>query len=489
MQLTEQEIQALVEKVVGNLQQAGVSDTSTADLASVSPTAAKQITSGKAVSLGDGVFASVEEAVAAAVVAEAKMAETSLLTRKNMIKLMRETSLQHAEELAKLAVEETGLGRVSDKIGKNVLAAEKTPGVEDLVSTTYTGDDGLTLVEAAPIGVIGSITPVTNPGATIINNSISMVAAGNVVVYNPHPSAKYVSLYAMQLLNRAIVKAGGPANVLTAVAEPSLETSNQVMTHPAIRALVVTGGGAVVKAAMGVGKKVIAAGPGNPPCVVDETADIEKAGKDIVFGASFDNNVLCTAEKEIFVVDKVANALKSAMAKNNAMELKGFQLEKVLKVVLTEKNGRFYPNREFIGKDASVILEAAGLKADSSIRLLFAETKADHPLIFTEMLMPIIPVVRVPDVDTAIDFAIKAEKGNRHTATMHSQNVTNLTKMAQRIQATIFVKNGPSLSGLGYNSEGFTTLTIAGPTGEGLTSARTFTRQRRCVLVDGLRII
>ncbi|MCD8510741.1 MAG: aldehyde dehydrogenase [Bacillus sp. (in: Bacteria)] len=352
MQLTEQEIKALVEKVVADVQKAGASGALTAG---ASPTSDSHHSIGKTISLGDGVFATVDEAVAAAQVAEAKMAETTLLTRKNMIKLMRETSLMHAEELAKLAVDETGLGRVEDKVGKNVLAAEKTPGVEDLVSTTYTGDDGLTLVEAAPIGIIGSITPVTNPGATIINNSISMVAAGNVVVYNPHPSAKVVSLYAMQLLNKAIVAAGGPANVLTAVAEPSLETSNQVMTHPSIRALVVTGGGAVVKAAMGVGKKVIAAGPGNPPCVVDETADIAKAGKDIVFGASFDNNVLCTAEKEIFVVDKVANGLKAAMAKNNAMELKGFQLEKVLKVVLTEKNGRFYPNREFIGKDASII--------------------------------------------------------------------------------------------------------------------------------------
>ncbi|MBU9711964.1 aldehyde dehydrogenase family protein [Evansella tamaricis] len=478
MNLSEQEIKTLVEKVVENFTKETPGGTTI-------PSPPEEA----GVPLGDGVFSTVDEAVQAANVAEKKMAETSLMIRKKMVEYMRATSLKHAEELAKLAVEETGLGRVEDKVGKNTLAAEKTPGVEDLVSTTYTGDDGLTLVESAPIGIIGSITPTTNPAATIINNSISMVAAGNVVVYNPHPKAKKVSLLAMQLLNRSIVEAGGPENVLTAVANPSLETSTEVMNHPNIRALVVTGGGEVVRAAMSVGKKVIAAGPGNPPCVVDETADIEKAGKDIVFGASFDNNVLCTAEKEVFVVEKVANALKTSMSKNNALELKGFQLEKVLKVVLIEKKGRFYPNRDFIGKDASVILEAAGLKGDPSIRLLFAETKVDHPLVKTEMLMPIIPVVKVPDVDKAIDYAIEAEKGNRHTAVMHSQNVTNLTKMAQRIQATIFVKNGPSVSGLGYQSEGFTTLTIAGPTGEGLTSARTFTRQRRCVLVDGLRII
>jgi acyl-CoA reductase-like NAD-dependent aldehyde dehydrogenase len=475
MQISEKDIQKLVEQVLANM-------TSQAASEHVSNSASEM-------ALGDGVFHTVEEAVSASKIAEVKMRQVSLEGRRKMIQAMREISRQHAEELAKMAVEETGLGRVEDKISKNLLAANKTPGVEDLVSTTYTGDDGMTLVEYAPFGIIGSITPSTNPAATIINNSISLVAAGNVVVYNPHPSAKKVSLHTLKLLNKAIVSAGGPENVLTAVASPNLETSNQVMEHPAIRVLVVTGGGIVVKAAMKTGKKVIAAGPGNPPVVVDETADLVKAGKDIVSGASFDNNVLCTAEKEVFVVDKVANTLKQEMLKNGAVELKGFELEKLLKVILVEKDGKYYPNRDFIGKNAEVLLAAIGKKVDSSVRLVIAETSFDHPLIWTEMLMPILPIVKVPNVDAGIEMAVKAEKGNRHTAIMHSQNVTNLTKMAREIQATIFVKNGPSYSGLGFGAEGFTTLTIAGPTGEGLTSARSFSRQRRCVLVDGFRIV
>jgi acyl-CoA reductase-like NAD-dependent aldehyde dehydrogenase len=474
VQITEKEIQKLVEQVLHTMtnQPSGTVVASTPE-----------------VSLGDGVFASVEEAVTASKAAETKMKKVTLESRRKMIQAMRNVAIQHAEELAKMAVEETGLGRVEDKINKNLLAANKTPGVEDLVSTTYTGDDGMTLVEYAPFGIVGSITPSTNPAATIINNSISLVAAGNVVVYNPHPSAKKVSLHTMKLLNRAIVAAGGPENVLTAVAAPNLETSNQVMSHPDIRVLVVTGGGIVVKAAMKTGKKVIAAGPGNPPVVVDETANLAKAGKDIVNGASFDNNVLCTAEKEVFVVEKVANALKQEMLKNGAVELKGFELEKLLKVILVEKDGKYYPNRDFIGKNAEVLLSAIGKKVDSSVRLVIAETSFDHPLIWTEMLMPILPIVKVPNVDLAIEMAVKAEKGNRHTAIMHSQNITNLTKMAREIQATIFVKNGPSYAGLGFGAEGFTTLTIAGPTGEGLTSAKTFSRQRRCVLVDGFRIV
>jgi acyl-CoA reductase-like NAD-dependent aldehyde dehydrogenase len=474
MQISEKDIQKLVEQVLSNITtQASENITKTAS----------------DIALGDGVFASVDEAVKAAKVAEAKMRNVSLEGRRKMIQAMRDVSIAHAEELAKMAVEETGLGRMEDKIAKNLLAANKTPGVEDLVSTTYTGDDGMTLVEYAPFGIVGSITPSTNPAATIINNSISLVAAGNVVVYNPHPSAKKVSLHTMKLLNKAIISAGGPENLLTAVASPNLETSNQVMSHPDIRVLVVTGGGIVVKAAMKTGKKVIAAGPGNPPVVVDETANLAKAGKDIVSGASFDNNVLCTAEKEVFVVEKVANTLKQEMLKNGAVELKGFELEKLLKIILVEKDGKYYPNRDFIGKNAEVLLSAIGKKVDSSVRLVIAETSFDHPLIWTEMLMPILPIVKVPNVDTAIEMAVKAEKGNRHTAIMHSQNVTNLTKMAREIQATIFVKNGPSYSGLGFGAEGFTTLTIAGPTGEGLTSARTFSRQRRCVLVDGFRIV
>ncbi|CAG9608746.1 aldehyde dehydrogenase family protein [Pseudoneobacillus rhizosphaerae] len=474
MQISEKDIQKLVEQVLANM--TGESSANISNPASE-------------IALGNGVFTTVEEAVNAAKMAESKMRSVSLESRRKMIQAMRDISIQHAEELAKMAVEETGLGRVEDKISKNLLAANKTPGVEDLVSTTYTGDDGMTLVEYAPFGIVGSITPSTNPAATLINNSISLVAAGNVVVYNPHPSAKKVSLQTLKLLNKAIVQAGGPENVLTAVASPNLETSNQVMNHPAIRVLVVTGGGIVVKAAMKTGKKVIAAGPGNPPVVVDETANLAKAGKDIVNGASFDNNVLCTAEKEVFVIDKVANTLKQEMIKNGAIELKGFELDKLLKVILVEKDGKFYPNRDFIGKDAEVLLAAIGKKVDSSVRLVIAETTFDHPLIWTEMLMPILPIVKVANVDTAIEMAVKAEKGNRHTAIMHSQNITNLTKMAREIQATIFVKNGPSYSGLGFGAEGFTTLTIAGPTGEGLTSARSFSRQRRCVLVDGFRIV
>ena len=192
---------------------------------------------------------------------------------------MRAAMRGNAELLATMAQEETGLGRAEDKVKKNLLVIDKTPGPEILQPSAWTGDRGLTLVERAPYGVFGVITPSTNPTSTIINNAIGLVSAGNAAVFNVHPGAKRVSAYQIQLLNRAIVAAGGPPDLLTAPAEPTVESAQALMKHPGIRILLITGGGAVVKLAMTSGKRAICAGPGNPPVVVDETADIDLAGR------------------------------------------------------------------------------------------------------------------------------------------------------------------------------------------------------------------
>ncbi|MCK4514094.1 MAG: aldehyde dehydrogenase family protein, partial [Spirochaetaceae bacterium] len=215
-----------------------------------------------------GVFDDIYAAVYAAEKAFKEFSETSLATRRLMIDAMRKAALDNLDRLSRLAVEETGMGRVEDKIIKNRLAAERTPGVEDLEPLATSDDDGLVLTELAPYGVIGAISPSTNPTESIINNGISMVAAGNTVVFNPHPSASRVSALTIALLNDAIQKAGGPENILTTVAAPTIESAGQMMSHPMVSLLAVTGGPGVVKAAMMLSKKVIAAGPGNPPVVV-----------------------------------------------------------------------------------------------------------------------------------------------------------------------------------------------------------------------------
>jgi acyl-CoA reductase-like NAD-dependent aldehyde dehydrogenase len=441
---------------------------------------------------GRGILDTVESAVRAAERSFAEFRDVPLERRSAMIDAMRRVCLENAERLARMAVDETGLGRVEDKIRKNILVATKTPGLEDLAPVAFSGDHGLTLVERAPYGVIGSVTPSTNPSETIICNAMSMVAGGNAVVFNPHPSARAVSLTTIDLLNRAISEAGGPRALLYSPERPSIETAQAVMAHPGIRLLVVTGGPGVVRAAMRSGKKVIAAGPGNPPVVVDETADIERAARDIIAGASLDNNIVCIAEKEIIAVRSIVPALKEALAQAGAVELKGQAIARITELVVEEDSGPGKSSkirREFVGKDASVILEAAGLSCRPDARIAFFETDRSHPLVWSEQMMPIIPLVSVETARDAVLFAKEVERGYGHTAAIHSRNIDVLSMMARLMDVSIFVKNGPTYAGLSFGGEGFTSFTIASPTGEGLTSARTFTRERRCTLVDYFRIV
>lgn len=434
-----------------------------------------------------GVFDSMSDALEAVDKAYKFYRSYSIEQREKMISSIRKLTLSEAETMAKLGVEETGMGRVSDKIIKHQLVANKTPGTEDLTTKALTGDDGLTLIEMAPFGVIGSITPSTNPSETVICNSIGMIAGGNGVVFNPHPNACKVANYAVDLVNRAIIEAGGPENLVVSVSKPTMDTSKQMMASPIVRMLVATGGPGVVRTLLSSGKKAIGAGAGNPPVIVDETADIQKAGRDIVSGASFDNNLPCIAEKECFAISSICDELIDNMIKNGAYMIDKSQVEKLKNIALINKDGKYSINKKWVGKDASLFLKELGIESDS--RLIICETDELHPFVQVEMMMPILPIVRVENIDEAIKMAVNAEHGNRHSAHIHSKNIDNLTAFAKAVETTIFVKNAPSYAGIGAGGEGYTTFTIAGPTGEGLTAAHSFTRARRCVMVDGLHIV
>jgi propionaldehyde dehydrogenase len=439
-----------------------------------------------------GVHADLDQAVAAAQAAFRAYDQVPIATRNAIIASIRETLAGQYRTLAEVAVEETGLGRVEDKILKNRIVTERTPGTEDLEPVAWTGDHGMTLAERAPYGVIAAITPVTNPSETIINNGISMIAGGNTVVFCPHPSARKVSNLTIDLVNRAARRAGAPQPLLHSVDQPSLEVAKALLRYQGIRLNVVTGGPGVVREALDSGKKAITAGPGNPPSVVDETADLEKAARDIVSGGSLDNNIICTDEKEVIAVAMIADRLKEAFARSGAIVLPPHQVEKLRKVVLEKERGpRKYAiiNRAFVGKNADVILREAGIPCDASKRMAVCEVDADHAFVWTELMMPIMPLVRVRSVDEAIDYALLVEHGFRHTASMHSRNIEKLSRMARLCDCSIFVKNGPNYAGLGYGGEGPTSFTIASPSGEGMTTARSFTRLRRCTLVDTFRIV
>jgi aldehyde dehydrogenase len=440
---------------------------------------------------GDGVFATLDGAIAAASAAF-RFKRLELDGRKVIIEAVRRAALDQAEALARLAVEETGLGRVNDKTVKNRLVAQKAPGPEDLEVQAVSGTNGMMITEFAPFGVVGAITPVTNPAATVINNAISIVSAGNAVVFNPHPSARRTSNAAVRLVNRAIIGAGGPPNFVVSTVEPTIESARALMTHPDIRLLLVTGGPGVVREALRTDKRAITAGPGNPPAVVDETADVEKAGADIVRGASFDNNIVCTDEKVVIAVASIADRLVRSMAANGAYVLAEHELRRLERVIFTDLGAPGKPghvNPAWIGRDAARILAEIGVRPSVEPRLLVAEVPAEHSLVWTEQMMPVLPVVRVPDVAAGIDLAVRAEHGFRHTASIHSTNVETITRMARAMNCSIFVANGPNFSGLGEGGEGFATVSIASPSGDGMTRPRTFSRERRVTVVGALRIV
>lgn len=436
-----------------------------------------------------GVYDDVDSAVKAARAAHEQLVhKMSLKDRDRVIAALRRCAHDVVEQISQMAVDETGLGRVDDKLNKNRLVADKTPGTEILRPWAQSGDDGLVLMERAPYGVIGAITPTTNPTETIICNAIGMIAAGNSVVFNVHPSAKKVCRFFVEKANEYIVAAGGPEALLAMIGEPTIESANALMKHPGIRIVVVTGGPGVVKAAMTSGKRAICGGPGNPPVVVDETADIRKAGRGIVLGHSLDNNIVCIAEKEIFVVAEVADMLKKEMCAQGAAEMSRADIARLEKLVL-DADGH-HPHKDWVGKDAAKIARAIGKSVPEGTRTLLCEVDSeDHPFVQTELLMPVLPLVRVRDVDAGIEAAVRCEHGFGHTAAMYSTNIDALHNMARAVDCSIFVKNAPTYAGLGLGGEGYTSFTIASPTGEGLTTAVSFSRERRCTLKDHFRIV
>ena len=433
-----------------------------------------------------GCFDDVDTAVAATGRAFEQYRNCSLEVRAKAIQNLRDLMFEKAPVYAQKAVAETGLGRVDHKITKNLLVATSTPGLEVLEPQAFTGDHGLTLHEWAPFGVIASITPCTNVTETLLNNGISMIAGGNAVLFNVHPSAKEISAEFVRDANVAIMNAGAPENLLSCIVNPTIESANAVMGHKGIRLVAVTGGPAVVKAALNSGKRAVCAGPGNPPVVVCNTADVPQAARDIVAGAGLDNNIICIVEKEIIAHAAIADQLKSEMENAGAFHVQGRDVDRLVQHILADPT---HVKREYVGKNANFILKEAGINVSGDPPIAFFEVDdKSHPMIQIEQLMPIIPLVRVPDTHTAINVAVEVEHGYRHTSVMHSKNIDLLHKMSVEVDTSIFVKNGPSYNGTGFNGEGYTAWTIAGPTGEGMTNARTWVRMRRCVIHDHFRI-
>ena len=422
-----------------------------------------------------GVFATVDGAIQAAAEAQRQLAAMGRAQRERLIQAVREAAIAQAEFLARRAVEATGLGRTADKIQKNINAARLSPGTEDLATAVRADDRGLLVEEYAPFGVIVSVTPATHPASMIVNHAIIFLAGGNAAFIAPHPRAQAATLAAVRIVDEAVAGAGGPENVLTAVAEGTMETVDAAMKHPLTRLVTAAGGPGVVQAALSSGKKAIVAGPGNPPVVVDETADPQAAGRHIASGSWFDNNILCIAEKSVFVVRQTADQLLASLAREGGQVLDRTAAAAVTALVVKEG----HLNADFIGKDAAVILKAAGIAPAAGVRGVVLDVEESHPLVGLEQLMPVLPVVRVADFQAAVEAAVRTEHGFGHTAIVHSRDAERINHFGRRLGTTILVANAPSGAALGVGGAGVFGHTIASPaTGEGICTPRSFCRRR-----------
>ncbi len=440
-----------------------------------------------------GLFSDVPSAVAAAAEAFERLSRMTIDDRRRIIQHIRRISIEQSVELGTMEMEETKIGRLPHKIEKLKTLGERSLGVEFLRSEVFSGDHGLAVIEHAPFGVIAAVTPVTHSLPTITGNAVSMIAGGNTVVVNPHPGGKKVAAEGVRRFNEAIYRDLGIDNLVCVIVEPTLDTAEALFKHRDIALICVTGGPAVARAAMQQSKRAVVAGPGNPPVVVDETAELDRAARSIITGAAYDNNLLCIAEKEVFVVESVFDAMLAAMERAGAVRLCAKEIDALTKVAIASVGEGAQKHdvaaKDFIGKDAAVLAKAIGKTIPADTELIFGETDESNPFVPVEQMMPLLPFIRCRNVDEAIAKAKKAEHGFRHTAMIHSTNVNNMTKMGRAMDTTLFVKNGPSPAGLGLGGEGYISFSIATPTGEGVTTPLTFTRERRCTIVDNLRIL
>jgi len=440
-----------------------------------------------------GLFTDADEAVAAARDAFEQLSRRTIEDRRRVISHVRRIAIDQCVELGTMEMEETKIGRLEHKIEKIKTLGLMAPGVEFMRSEVFSGDHGLAVIEHAPFGVIGAVTPVTHSLPTITGNAISMIAAGNTVVFNPHPSGKKIAAEGVRRYNEAIYRDLGIDNLMCVIVEPTLESANKIFKHRDIALICVTGGPGVARAAMQQAKRAIVAGPGNPPVVVDETADLDRAARSIIRGGAYDNNLLCIAEKQVFVVKEVFDAMMAAMERAGAVRLSVKEIDALTKAAIAAvgegENKHQVPHKDFIGQDAAVLARAAGKNIPADVELIYGETDESNPFVPVEQMMPFLPFVRARDIDHAIEMAVRSEHGFRHTAIIHSHNVVHMTKMGKAVDTTLFIKNGPSMAGLGVGGEGYTSFSIAGPTGEGATTPLTFTRERRCSMIDNLRIL
>ncbi len=471
MAIDEKTVESIVRSVIENLP---------------GSSAASSLKSTSVATSADGLFENIDQAIEAAKEAQQQLMRMGKDMRYRIVDSIRRECRKHIDRFAKITVEETKMGNYQDKRLKVRVAIDWTLGPEELEVKTFSSHNGTQSFERAPYGVIGAIIPMTNPAPTIINNSITMISAGNAVVFLPHPASSQCTLEAFKAIHKGILDAGGPPNLIAATREAKIQNVSRIFKSPDINMISTTGGPQIVELSMKSGKRAIGAGPGNPPVIVDDTADLENAASEIAFGAAFDNNILCNDEKVIILLRSIADSFLSAISKNNTMVLSSDQAAKITDLLI--KDGEIV--KEFMGKDCPLILEKAGISFDNSAKLaVFVADSESHPLVQHEQMLPVVPILLADTFEQAVDIACRVEHGFMHTAMVHSRNVDRITYFGQRINTLNLIVNGASQRSAGTIAEGGTSWTLSGATGEGHTVPSTFTRQRKVTMYKSMNFV
>ena len=355
-------------------------------------------------------------------------------------------------KLAKLAVAETGMGIVEDKVVKNNFAAEyiynqykdmKTCGVLEEDKTS-----GITKV-AEPIGVISAIVPTTNPTSTAIFKCLIALKTRNAIIISPHPRAKNATIEAARIVLEAAVKAGAPEGIIGWIDEPSVELSQNVMRESDI--ILATGGPAMVKAAYSSGRPALGVGAGNTPAIIDESAHIKMAVNSVLLSKTFDNGVICASEQSIIVLEEVYDEVKKELAERGAYILKGEEIDKVRNIILNEKGGL---NADMVGQSAYKIAKMAGVNVPESAKVLVGEVTSvelEEPFSH-EKLSPVLAMYKAKSFEEALDKADRLIElgGMGHTSVLYTDQLKNRDRVltfGERMKTARTLINMPAAQG------------------------------------------
>lgn len=369
-----------------------------------------------------------------------------------IVQAMALNGLEHHMELAKMAVEETGRGVVEDKIIKNMFSTEYIwNSVKHTQTVGIIEENELEgYVEVAePVGIVAGATPVTNPTSTAMFKSLICAKSRNPIIFGFHPGAQKSSVAAAKCVYEAALKAGAPKHCIQWIENPSLEATNYLMNHPDVSLVLATGGSGMVKAAYSTGKPALGVGPGNVPCYIEKTADLERACTDLMLSKTFDNGMICASEQAVIVDKEIAPQFEKIMTDNRCYFLDSDETKKVSDYVINPEKGTVNP--DVVGKSANYIAERSGISVPENTKILIAKLDGvgnEYPL-SKEKLSPVLAYYICEDSKEGFDIANKTLEmgGLGHSAVIHSKNQKIIKAYGERMRVGRVISNSPCSQG------------------------------------------